>query len=322
MNENDFNKGIEELKNIRLSKAEKESVFKKVMLTPVESPYVKPSPIFVSIFTRHTQVFVAASLVLIMSFGGAIYASDESLPGDALYSVKTAVVEPVLDVVYSAPEKKLVWEEEKVERRIAEAEQLIERGELDEEKLAKLEAKIEKSSITFAATASIVASSTATSSIAKQERERKIKQDFRTKISERRFAFDDEEEEVEDATASLMMSVKVSEEDKVLNELTNDSSRRGKSLNKEKMERLKRAATRNLNGNGDNDDDNNDNNRDDRSSDDNGFVDGVKLRGDGSVDDNDNDSSDDDKEDRDEDSDDRSNKLEIDVEVEIKDIHI
>lgn len=281
MNEKDFNKEIHELKNIRLSKSEKESIFKNVMSTPVESSYVKRSPIFVSIFTRHTQVFVAASLVLAMSFGGAIYASDDSLPGDVLYSVKTAMIEPVLDVVYSAPEDKLLWEEEKVERRIAEAEKLIEKDELDEEKLAKLEAKIEKSSIAFAAAASLVASSTATSSFSKKEREKEIKQEFKIKINERIVVFDDDEEEV---AATMMMLVPVSGQDKVLNELTDESSKRGKNLNREKIERLKRAATRNLNG--DHDDD---------------FVNGVKPGGDGSVDDNDGSNSSLNNDDRDED---------------------
>ncbi|MGB3921934.1 MAG: DUF5667 domain-containing protein [Minisyncoccia bacterium] len=292
MNEKDFNKGIEELKNIRLSKSEKESIFKQVVSAPIESPYVKRSPIFISIFTRHAQVFVAASLIFVVSFGGVIYASDEALPGDILYPVKTAMVEPVLDRVYSAPDDKLVWEEEKVERRIAEAEKLIEKDELDDEKLAKLEAKIERSSIAFAEAASLVASSTATSSSSKKEREKKIKENFRAKINERKIAFDDDDDEELDDSASsatMMMSVPVADQDRVLNELTGESSKRGgKSLNKDKIERLKKAATRNLNG--DDDDHDDDENRDD----------------------------DDDNDERD----DRENSVETEVEIKIEDVRI
>ncbi len=254
MNEKDFDKGINELKNIRLSETEKKAIFKNIMSAPIESPYVKRSPIFISIFASHARVFVAASLVFVVSFGGVIYASDDALPGDVLYPVKTAVVESVLDVVYSAPEKKLVWEEEKVERRIAEAEKLIEKDELDDDKLAQLEARIEKSSIAFARTAGIVASSTATSSFSRTEKAKKIKQEFKTKINNRMIVYDDDRESEESAAATMMMSVPVSSQDRVLNELTDEGSKRsGKNPNKDKIERLKRAATKNLNGDHDDD---------------------------------------------------------------------
>lgn len=283
MNEKDFNKGIDELKNIRLSSAEKEGILKKIFATPVESPYVKPSPFFALIFSQHTRVFVAASLIFVISFGGVLYASDDALPGDVLYPVKTAMIEPMLNVVYSAPEKKLVWEEEKVERRIAEAEKLLEKDELSEDKLVELEEKIEKSSIAFVQAASRVASSTATSSSSKIEKEKRIKQEFKTKINERKVAFDDDEEEGIDASTTMMMSVPVSSQDRILNELTESKSKRsGKNPNKEKIERLKRAATKNLNGDEDDDD-----------KDDDDFVNGVKLRGDGSFDDDNEDSRDD-----------------------------
>jgi len=137
--EQSFGRGIEELKNIRLTEAEKTRILERVFSTPIESPYMKRTPVFAFVY----------SLILIISISGITYASDFSLPGDTLYPIKVSVVEPFLDVVNSSAEDKIVWETEKVERRIVEAEKLADIDELDDDRAKELERKIEQSSRAF-----------------------------------------------------------------------------------------------------------------------------------------------------------------------------
>lgn len=149
MNEEYFKKGIEKLKNIRMTDVEKARVLKNVLSASSESPYMQHAPTFAFVSTRYTHMIYAFCLVLIFSLVGATYVSGKSLPGDLLYPIKTRIVEPVLDVINSAPEKRIIWEEEKVSRRIAEAEKLEEKNELSDERVTELERHVEKSSRAF-----------------------------------------------------------------------------------------------------------------------------------------------------------------------------
>ena len=139
MNNEDFKKGIEELKRIHITDAEKARMLKNIFATPIRSPYMKRVPVFTFVY----------SFILIISLSGLTYASGDSIPGDALYSIKIRVVEPILDVVNSAPEKKIVWEEKKVIKRINEAEKLEKKDELDDKRAVELERRVEKSSRAF-----------------------------------------------------------------------------------------------------------------------------------------------------------------------------
>src|SRR3989344_1531159 len=156
MTNKQFKKGIEDLRNIRMTDGERTHMLKSILATPTESPYVKPGlpvgrrvSMFAFIYSHHVQMVLVACLVVATSLGGISYASDDAIPGDILYSVKIRLVEPVFDVVNKAPEDKIVWEEEKVERRIVEAEMLAEIDELNDERSEELERKIEESSRAF-----------------------------------------------------------------------------------------------------------------------------------------------------------------------------
>src|SRR3989344_3574874 len=175
MNEEQFKKGIEDLKSIHLTDAEKARILKSVFATPIRSPFMRRIPVFAYVY----------SLLLIISISGVTYTSASSLPGDVLYPIKTGVVESVLDVVNRAPEDRIVWEEEKVERRIVEAEVLAKQGRLDDKKLEGLGRSIEKSSIAFTKAVNTAASSTTTSTSSARERAEGQKKEFRRKINER-----------------------------------------------------------------------------------------------------------------------------------------
>ena len=175
MDNEQFKKGIEDLKSIRLTDVEKARMLESIFATPIPSPYMKRIPVFAFVY----------SFILLITAGGITYASASSLPGDVLYTIKTGVVESVLDVVNRSPENRIVWEEEKVERRIVEAEVLAKQGRLDDKKLEGLGRSIEKSSIAFTKAVNTAASSTTTSTSSARERAEGQKKEFRRKINER-----------------------------------------------------------------------------------------------------------------------------------------
>lgn len=240
MNEENFKKGIKELKNIRMTDAEKKVMLEKVFSSPVASPYMERMPAFALVSSHYTRVILTGCLVVAISFSGVVYGSDKSLPGDLLYPVKTKVVEPVLDVVNFDPEKKIVWEEEKVNRRIVEAEQLLEKDELDDKRLDEIEKSVKKSSLAFSRAADSVASSTGTSTLSRKKKAEDLKSGFRGRINERKFVWGRDNgdkrsksgsQSEDNAEPTLMMSAQISD----------DRDNSGDSR-EEKLKRLKDAA--------------------------------------------------------------------------------
>ncbi|MFZ2484592.1 MAG: hypothetical protein WAX80_03720 [Minisyncoccia bacterium] len=237
MNDKQFKKGIDELKKIRMTDGEKSRMLKSVFSVPIESPYVKKISTFAFIYSHHAQMALAACLVVAISLGGVTYASDKALPGDILYSIKTGIVEPALDVVNQSPEKKIVWEEEKVERRIVEAEMLAENDELDDERSEELEKKIEKSSKAFVKAVDEVDGDDA------ENRKEEFRKKFESKDSDNNA----------ESFAVSAMSAEVSEEESNADQKNNsiESERSRKIDNKSKVEKLRRAAVRAVDNNRD-----------------------------------------------------------------------
>ncbi|OHA89376.1 MAG: hypothetical protein A3B03_00095 [Candidatus Zambryskibacteria bacterium RIFCSPLOWO2_01_FULL_42_41] len=233
MTEDNFKKGIEGLKSIRMTSVEKARILERVFATPIKSPYMKRIPAFAYVY----------SLIMILSFSGATYVSGRALPGDTLYPLKIKVVEPMLDAVYRTPEEKIVWEEQKVTRRIEEAEKLLEKNELDDERLEALERSIEKSSTAFAKAANVVASSTTTSSSSAREKTKSLKQEFRKKINER------QEVKVEITNTATTS-------DSQGGDSRSGFSDRNRNNQKEKIKRLKDMAIRFVGEEDENDNDN------------------------------------------------------------------
>ena len=127
--------------SVHLSDAE------KVRMKSVLQSYMRfhplPEPVTTFTITRDWTLFlyrpIAASLVLVLVVGsGVSYAAEGALPGDALYSVKTVINEPVKVALASSAEAKVEVEIELAERRIAEATALAADDRLDEITEAKL----------------------------------------------------------------------------------------------------------------------------------------------------------------------------------------
>ncbi len=185
MKKENFNKALEELRTTQVSMTESESgdMLAQILSTPIPSPYSHGVLSRFAAVSR-MQLGVLSLLIFTLSFGGVVYAFESSLPGDLLYPVKIAVVEPVLNVVNRAPEKRVVWEEEKVTRRIKEADALAKEDKLDDKKLEELESKVRKSSQAFV--------SAVEDEDKEQDEKEKRKDEFKKKIE------DDDKDDNED----------------------------------------------------------------------------------------------------------------------------
>lgn len=85
------------------------------------------------------------ALILVLMVGvGTSAAAETALPGDALYSVKTEINEPVRAALSVSVQAQAHWEERRAERRLEEAAALEARGRLDAQTRAQLEARFEE----------------------------------------------------------------------------------------------------------------------------------------------------------------------------------
>src|SRR3989344_200307 len=99
MHKDDFKKGIENIKQIKMTDTEKSTMLARIFSMPIKSPYTKYSRTFVYIKAHSVRAIIALCIMVGLSFGGVAYASGDSFPGTLLYPVKTKIVEPILDVV-------------------------------------------------------------------------------------------------------------------------------------------------------------------------------------------------------------------------------
>lgn len=78
-----------------------------------------------------TLRFAAGAFLVCVSTGTALaMAAESSVPGDALYAIKTDIVEPVIDTLQWTQKSKAAWAERRVERRVKESIVLLaERGD-------------------------------------------------------------------------------------------------------------------------------------------------------------------------------------------------
>ncbi len=174
----EFEKGIQGLKRMRLTEHEKATMLAHVLAQRVPSPYAR----YLRVLVYVKKPVTLALVIFIMIGSTAVFASQQSLPGEKLYSLKTKVFEPVVGAFKTLPEEKAAWEEAKIEKRLLEAKRLAEQHKLDEKKTQELEAKIEQGSRAFVQAAEVSASSTATSTEGHTEKVEKLKKEFREKL--------------------------------------------------------------------------------------------------------------------------------------------
>jgi hypothetical protein len=134
------------LRRVTLSDEERRAMRRAVAAHADQYAFQK-SGLF-SIFKIHTIKTLIPALIVVLllavSGGTAAAASEGSLPGDALYPVKTSIVEPVSMALTFSAEQKANLKLEIAERRLDEAEKLATQDRLSAEQLAKIENNFNK----------------------------------------------------------------------------------------------------------------------------------------------------------------------------------
>lgn len=143
MNDKNLKNGINEIKNIKMTNAEKEHIFENIfnLKSKVAQPTESPWSIFafVSVTKRNQLVYyIIIPLVLLLSGSGVVFASQDSLPDSMLYPIKVSVVEPIGGALKFSLNKKAKYESSLATKRLVEAETLVNQGKLDKVKEDKI----------------------------------------------------------------------------------------------------------------------------------------------------------------------------------------
>ena len=148
--ENNFNKGIEEIKKLQLSPEDKQAVLARLVTytnehpaQPIKSPYQH------FFYSRFAYAVAGALLMLLITGSSVTLAAEGSLPGDLLYPVKIYVTEPVHTALLTTEVQKAQWAGEQVVRRLDEAEVLSTQGRLSTTTMQTLKDHVEKSTNEF-----------------------------------------------------------------------------------------------------------------------------------------------------------------------------
>lgn len=145
-------KFIKILKSISLSQKEKDILRYKIeefiSFNPIRGDiHIPKKSFYFSIFTFRTLA-KGVSLVLIalivVGGTGVSYASTDALPGDKLYNVKINVNEKIEEKLAFTTEAKVTVQTQKVERRLTEAQELVEKNNLSPEKKEIVKTNLEK----------------------------------------------------------------------------------------------------------------------------------------------------------------------------------
>lgn len=138
MKNNKLQNGIGEIKNVKLTADEKKLIFENVLNskitevpTSIKSPWFGYS--FVLIIQKNKLAYyIIIPLIIILSGGSLAFASEESLPNNFLYPIKTNVIEPLRDALTFSARGKALYQSSLATKRLVEAETLIDQGKLDQ----------------------------------------------------------------------------------------------------------------------------------------------------------------------------------------------
>lgn len=147
-----FKKFIKALKEINLSEKEKSllryRISEFITYNPIRKEIdVKKKSFYFSIFTLRTlSKGVAFVLVVLTVVGGTgvSYASTSALPGDRLYSVKVNVTERIEETLAVSQSAKINVHSTHVERRLNEAQKLVQEDRLSTENKEIVRANLER----------------------------------------------------------------------------------------------------------------------------------------------------------------------------------
>lgn len=147
-----FKNFIKRLQDIRLSESEKSILRSKISefisFNPIRGEaHIPRERMYISIFeVNHFAKATALVLVFAIVVGGSgvSYAASNALPGEALYSIKVNVNEKIEGSLAFSTGTKVAVESKKVERRLEEAQALVQTNMLSTENKELLQKKIEE----------------------------------------------------------------------------------------------------------------------------------------------------------------------------------
>lgn len=144
MEDKNLKNGIEEIRKIKMTSIEKEQMLKNVLgysvvqkQKSVQSSWFGYS-FMLKIHRNQLAYYMVIPLIIVLTSGGVVFASQESLPDSILYPIKTKVVEPVIGALNFSTKSKAKYESSLATERLVEAETLASLGQLDAEKEQKL----------------------------------------------------------------------------------------------------------------------------------------------------------------------------------------
>lgn len=141
---NSLNNLKKEAQQIRLSEQEK-----AIMRARIFDEELAPTTLTKSPYVAHYQWFSArfasalAALMIVVLGSGTVYAAQGALPGDALYTVKVKVAEPVREALAFSSEAKVSFHMEVARERLEEAQALAAEGRLSSTVVTQLENNID-----------------------------------------------------------------------------------------------------------------------------------------------------------------------------------
>jgi hypothetical protein len=130
--------GIKDLKEITMTENEKQSVFLNIFNSPVykdEERVKSPWGVYsvVSLMKRNQLAyFVVIPLIIILSGGSVVFASQDSLPNDILYPIKVKILEPVESALIFSQTEKAKHQSNLAKTRLVEAQTLAKEKKLDD----------------------------------------------------------------------------------------------------------------------------------------------------------------------------------------------
>lgn len=148
MKDKKLERGINELKNVVMTDSEKSDIYKNIMsfsapTKPIQSPWFAFSFSIVSSRSRLVY-YIIIPLIIILSSGGAVFASQDSLPDSILYPLKVKVLEPIEGALTISVESKANYESKLAKKRLVEAEILASNDKLDSTEEKKINTLLTK----------------------------------------------------------------------------------------------------------------------------------------------------------------------------------
>ena len=135
-----FNNIIKKMRNVKLDETAKTRIHEKLIhhmysYNPTPQESAAPTTTYFNFsYSSYTVAFTSFALMFFVSISTG-YASQNSLPGDFLYNIKTHVTEPIIELTKLNKSDKKQFQLALADERIKEVEELVKTDKVTKEKL-------------------------------------------------------------------------------------------------------------------------------------------------------------------------------------------